>query len=189
MTDIAPAGAARYAGTRVARVEDARLLTGHGTYVDDIALPGMLHASLRAQSVRPRAPSAASTRRRRAPLPGRARGVHRRRPQPGRQGAVAHVDRPGEPGDAPPAAGRRRGALRRRPGRAGRRREPLRSPRTRPSWSTSTTSRCRPSSTTPTAEDADSARPREPRLERHRRDRRPARRPRSTTCSPPPRTS
>jgi carbon-monoxide dehydrogenase large subunit len=26
------------------RVEDARLLTGHGTYVDDIDLPGMLHA-------------------------------------------------------------------------------------------------------------------------------------------------
>jgi carbon-monoxide dehydrogenase large subunit len=29
---------------RVARVEDARLLTGHGTYVDDVRLPGMLHA-------------------------------------------------------------------------------------------------------------------------------------------------
>ena len=29
----------------VARVEDARLLTGHGTFVDDIVLPGMLHAS------------------------------------------------------------------------------------------------------------------------------------------------
>jgi len=38
------AGAARYSGMRVARVEDARLLTGHGTYVDDIRLPGMLHA-------------------------------------------------------------------------------------------------------------------------------------------------
>lgn len=34
----------RYAGTRVARVEDTRLLTGHGTYVDDIVRPGMLHA-------------------------------------------------------------------------------------------------------------------------------------------------
>ena len=45
MTDTAPTGAARYAGTRVARIEDARLLTGHGTYVDDIVLPGMLHAS------------------------------------------------------------------------------------------------------------------------------------------------
>jgi aerobic carbon-monoxide dehydrogenase large subunit len=38
------APAARYAGTRVPRVEDARLLTGHGTYVDDIVRPGMLHA-------------------------------------------------------------------------------------------------------------------------------------------------
>ena len=75
--------------------------------------------------------------------------VHRRRPEPRRQGAVAHVDRPGEPGDAAPAARRRRGPLRRRPGRAGRRRRPARSPRTRPSWSRSTTNRCRPSSTTP----------------------------------------
>ena len=38
------APAARYAGTRVPRIEDARLLTGHGTYVDDIVRPGMLHA-------------------------------------------------------------------------------------------------------------------------------------------------
>jgi carbon-monoxide dehydrogenase large subunit len=38
-------GAARYAGARVHRVEDARLLTGTGTYVDDISLPGMLHAA------------------------------------------------------------------------------------------------------------------------------------------------
>ncbi|TDD91820.1 xanthine dehydrogenase family protein molybdopterin-binding subunit [Actinomadura darangshiensis] len=36
--------AARYAGTRVPRVEDARLLTGHGTFVDDVVRPGMLHA-------------------------------------------------------------------------------------------------------------------------------------------------
>ena len=33
-----------YAGTRVARGEDTRLLTGHGTFVDDITRPGMLHA-------------------------------------------------------------------------------------------------------------------------------------------------
>ena len=33
-----------YAGTRMARVEDTRLLTGHGTFVDDIIRPGMLHA-------------------------------------------------------------------------------------------------------------------------------------------------
>ncbi|HEX5947711.1 MAG TPA: xanthine dehydrogenase family protein molybdopterin-binding subunit [Acidimicrobiales bacterium] len=37
-------GAARYTGTRVHRVEDARLLTGRGTFVDDVTRPGMLHA-------------------------------------------------------------------------------------------------------------------------------------------------
>ena len=36
--------ATRYAGTRVQRVEDSRLLTGHGTFVDDVSRPGMLHA-------------------------------------------------------------------------------------------------------------------------------------------------
>ncbi|MGH3960182.1 xanthine dehydrogenase family protein molybdopterin-binding subunit [Mycobacterium sp.] len=33
----------RYAGTRVPRVEDTRLLTGRGTFVDDVSRPGMLH--------------------------------------------------------------------------------------------------------------------------------------------------
>src|SRR3954454_14963538 len=36
--------AARYTGARVNRVEDARLLQGRGTFVDDITRPGMLHA-------------------------------------------------------------------------------------------------------------------------------------------------
>jgi aerobic carbon-monoxide dehydrogenase large subunit len=36
--------AARYVGTRVKRIEDLRLLTGHASFVDDITLPGMLHA-------------------------------------------------------------------------------------------------------------------------------------------------
>ena len=35
---------ARYAGRRVERIEDSRLLTGHGSFVDDISRPGMLHA-------------------------------------------------------------------------------------------------------------------------------------------------
>jgi carbon-monoxide dehydrogenase large subunit len=35
---------ARYAGARVARVEDNRLLTGRGTFVDDVVRPGMVHA-------------------------------------------------------------------------------------------------------------------------------------------------
>jgi carbon-monoxide dehydrogenase large subunit len=39
-----PTAAARFTGTRVARVEDSRLLTGRGTFVDDIVRPGMLHA-------------------------------------------------------------------------------------------------------------------------------------------------
>ena len=33
--------AGRYTGARVSRVEDARLLTGRGTFVDDISRPGM----------------------------------------------------------------------------------------------------------------------------------------------------
>ncbi len=38
------AGTTRYAGARISHVEDARLLTGHGTFVDDVVRPGMLHA-------------------------------------------------------------------------------------------------------------------------------------------------
>jgi aerobic carbon-monoxide dehydrogenase large subunit len=37
--------AGRFVGARVQRREDPRLLTGHGSYVDDIRLPGMLHAA------------------------------------------------------------------------------------------------------------------------------------------------
>jgi carbon-monoxide dehydrogenase large subunit len=35
----------RYTGTRIKRLEDPRLLTGRGRYLDDLALPRMLHAS------------------------------------------------------------------------------------------------------------------------------------------------
>jgi len=51
---LSDGAAARYAGTRVRRLEDPRLLTGRGTYVDDISLPGMLHACF-ARSPFPRA--------------------------------------------------------------------------------------------------------------------------------------
>jgi len=46
MEPMSPVGtaAARYVGARVQRVEDPRLLTGHGTFVDDVVRPGMLHA-------------------------------------------------------------------------------------------------------------------------------------------------
>ncbi len=35
----------RYTGAEVQRMEDPRLLTGHGRFVDDIHLPGMLHGA------------------------------------------------------------------------------------------------------------------------------------------------
>lgn len=38
-------GAARSVGARVLRSEDLRILTGRGRYLDDIVLPGMLHAA------------------------------------------------------------------------------------------------------------------------------------------------
>jgi carbon-monoxide dehydrogenase large subunit len=44
MPELPAGGAARYVGARVHRVEDARLLTGLGTFVDDVTRPGMLHA-------------------------------------------------------------------------------------------------------------------------------------------------
>ena len=40
-----PIRAARYIGARVPRKEDGRLLTGKGTFVDDVTLPGMLHVA------------------------------------------------------------------------------------------------------------------------------------------------
>ncbi len=39
-----PRPAQRFVGHRIARVEDPRLLTGRGRYVDDVVVPGMLHA-------------------------------------------------------------------------------------------------------------------------------------------------
>ena len=44
MADHIAAGSTRYAGSRIHRVEDARLLTGRGTFVDDVQRPGTLHA-------------------------------------------------------------------------------------------------------------------------------------------------
>jgi carbon-monoxide dehydrogenase large subunit len=44
MAEQLVAGSTRYTGSRVHRVEDARLLTGRGTFVDDVRRPGTLHA-------------------------------------------------------------------------------------------------------------------------------------------------
>ena len=155
MTGVTAVGAARYAGARVHRVEDARLLTGRGTYVDDISLPGMLHACfVRSPFARAAIRGIDTSAALRAAR--RARRLHRRRPQPGRQGAVAHVGRAAESRDAAAPAGRGRGRA------SSATRSPswwpraATWPRTPPSWSRSTTSRCRPSSTTPSAEQAES---------------------------------
>ena len=47
MTDIG----ARAIGARVLRAEDPRILTGRGRYIDDIVLPGMLHAAFKRSTV------------------------------------------------------------------------------------------------------------------------------------------
>src|ERR1051325_6962170 len=36
----------RFLGERVKRVEDPKLITGSGTYIDDVKLPGTLHAQI-----------------------------------------------------------------------------------------------------------------------------------------------
>jgi aerobic carbon-monoxide dehydrogenase large subunit len=41
---VKPAVGGMYMGAPIARIEDARLLTGTATFVDDLAIPGMLHA-------------------------------------------------------------------------------------------------------------------------------------------------
>jgi len=41
----APGAAARFVGQRIPRKEDRRLLTGRGTYVDDVTAPGMLYVA------------------------------------------------------------------------------------------------------------------------------------------------
>ena len=47
MTDIADDARPKIIGARVQRVEDPRLLTGHGSYVDDRKVPGLLHVAFR----------------------------------------------------------------------------------------------------------------------------------------------
>ena len=62
MTATPPARRGPLRGRPRARVEDARLLTGRGVFVDDVVLPGMLHACF-VRSPFARAAVRASTRR------------------------------------------------------------------------------------------------------------------------------
>ena len=121
MTEVA---AARYAGTRVHRVEDGRLLTGAGTFVDDVDPAGDAARLLRAQPDRP-GPHPRHRHERGARAARGARGVRRRRPQPRRARGLVQPDRSRHARHAPAPARRGRGALRRRPRRARRRRQPL----------------------------------------------------------------
>ena len=60
----------RITGTSVQRVEDPRILTGRGRYVDDVILPGMLHAAFLRSPYRARAHHQRRHQRRRKALPG-----------------------------------------------------------------------------------------------------------------------
>ena len=94
-----------YAGTRMPCVEDTRLLTGHGTFVDDIQRPGMLHACF-VRSPFARATISAIDPSAALAMPGVV-AVHRRRPQRRRQGGLARRHRQGRARYAAAPAGRR----------------------------------------------------------------------------------
>jgi carbon-monoxide dehydrogenase large subunit len=49
--NMPPIAAGRYIGKRVPRKEDGRLLTGRGTFVDDVVLPAMLHVAFTRSSI------------------------------------------------------------------------------------------------------------------------------------------
>ena len=61
-----PGQSLKWIGKSMKRVEDPRLLTGQGRYIDDIDLPNMLHAAV-LRSSRPHAKITARRRHTRAP--------------------------------------------------------------------------------------------------------------------------
>ena len=129
------------------RKEDPPLIAGKGNYVDDITLPGMLWAAF------VRSPEAHAhdhvDRHVRGRRPRRRRGgLHGRRPRPrGAAPARLGAARRGRRRAAALAARQGRGQARRRPGRR-RHRRPTATPwSTPPRRSSSSTSRCRSSST------------------------------------------
>ena len=126
---MSEASAGRFVGQAVRRREDPRLLTGLGSYVDDVVVPSMLHAAFVRSDVARRPHHAASTSRPAGALPG-VRAVFTAADLNPDRRLDAADDVPGRPAaDALRAAAaprRRRRPLRRRPDRARRRRVPLR---------------------------------------------------------------
>ena len=112
-------------GSRINRKEDPRLLTGRGPYVDDVVVPGMLHVAFARSDIARGPDRRRSTRLRRgaprawSPCSPRPTSTTSSPARWGRRRRSATAPRRAVQG-----AGRRRGALRRRPVRHGRRREP-----------------------------------------------------------------
>ncbi len=132
-------------GSRVSRIEDDALLRGRGRFVDDIAVPGVLHVAF-VRSPHPHALIRSVAKSRRTVGAGRPRRAHARRSGPG-LGAAAHAAalefRHAARTGLAFRARRRRGLLCGRAGRARDRGRPLSSPRMLPRWSRWTTRRSR----------------------------------------------
>ncbi|MEV7978513.1 hypothetical protein [Streptomyces sp. NPDC086519] len=115
---------ARCTGTRTLRVEDPRLLTGTGTYVDDVVRSGMLHACfVRSPVARARIAGADVSEALQLDV------VHAvflaEDLNPGVRKQWYTLNGRDDPNNTPPAARRGRGAFRRRSGGDGRRGRPL----------------------------------------------------------------
>ena len=107
---VTDATAARWVGERIPRIEDQRMITGHGRYIDDLDKPGMVHAAFVRSHGGP-GPDHGPGRQRGPAGAGRDRGADRGRDQPaGSQLGRGPAGRP----DSPAGAGRRRRPVRRR---------------------------------------------------------------------------
>ena len=124
----------RHRRPRQARSEDQRFLTGTGRYTDDLQLARPDLRRLRALAARPRQDQAASTPRTAEAMPGVLAVFTGEDIADAKVGGlpcgwlVTDKRRPADEGAAAPGARAGQGALRRRPGRHGRRREPCRRP-------------------------------------------------------------
>ena len=129
-------------GTRVMRKEDPKFLTVGGTYTDDLDIPGAAYVTYVRSSVAHARITAIDIDEARA-----APGVIAVFTAADVTLECRRADGDDAGGDEPPLFGPRHRPLRRRADRRHRHRGALPGRRTPPSWSSSTTSRCRRSST------------------------------------------